>query len=228
LRHGALEFAHDVIEGFDLPEPVVEIGARPAEGQESLADVRPFLAGKHVVGLDIQPGLRVDVAGDVHALPFADESIGTILSFETLEHVFDPLRAVADMHRVLKPGGLLAISSVMFFPIHAHPWDFWRFTPEAFELLLRPFESRVVLAHGWELLPEGVYGVGIKAPGADLGPHRLPRIQALASGWASGLPVDFGPIRMTTRQLWRHTLRASAASFRRRIGAGPGAGRGGH
>ena len=65
-----------------------------------------------------------------------------MICLETLEHVADPIRAVEEMHRVLRPGGVLAISSLMFFPIHAHPWDYWRFTPEGFERLLEPFESR--------------------------------------------------------------------------------------
>ena len=73
----------------------------------------------------------------------------------------------ASVHRVtgvLEPGGVLAISSLMFFPIHAHPWDYWRFTPEAFELLLAPFESRLVIAQGASILPEGIFGVGVKGP----------------------------------------------------------------
>src|SRR3546814_16126200 len=65
----------------------------------------------------IQEGLGVDRIEDVHALTFDDDSVGTIICLETLEHVADPLRAVQEMHRVLRPGGVLAISSLMFFPI---------------------------------------------------------------------------------------------------------------
>src|SRR5690606_11290226 len=190
-------------------EPLVEIGARAAEGQEGIADLRSiFGAGDHI-GCDIQEGPGVDRIEDVHALSFEDASVGTIICLETLEHVADPLRAVAEMHRALRPGGVLAISSLMFFPIHAHPWDYWRFTPEGFDLLLQPFESRLVVAQGWDLMPEGVFGIGVKGPDPDLGPHRLPRTQRIADHWGRGKRVDFGPMRLSVRELWGHTLRES-------------------
>ena len=132
MRYAALEFARDVAEQLPITEPVVELGARAAEGQEGYADVRTIFGAREHIGCDIQEGPGVDRIEDIHNLTFENDSVGTVLCFETLEHVFDPIRAVQEMHRVLRPGGLLAISSVMFFPIHAHPWDFWRFTPEGF------------------------------------------------------------------------------------------------
>lgn len=216
MRPDVLEFARDVAENFDIVDPLVEMGARAAEGQEDIADVRPiFRAGTHI-GCDIQEGLGVDRIEDIHHLTFEDDSVGTIVALETLEHVADPLRAVQEMHRVLRPGGVLAMSSLMFFPIHAHPWDYWRFTPEGFDLLLQPFESRLVVAVGHELLPEGVFGIGVKGPCPDLGPHRLPRTQRAAENWAAGMAVDFGVVRMTVRDLWRHTLRYSLQAAQRR------------
>jgi SAM-dependent methyltransferase len=216
MRGGALEFARDVAENFPLAEPLVEMGARAADGQEDIANMRPiFGVGTHI-GCDIQEGVGVDRIEDIHHLTFEDDSVGTIVCFETLEHVADPIRAVQEMHRVLRPGGVLAISSVMFFVIHAHPWDFWRFTPEGFAKLLEPFESSLVMAHGYEFLPEGVYGIGVKGPDRDLTPSRLPRISRLAEHWADGLPVDFGPIRLSTRDLWRYTAKYSQQAARRK------------
>jgi SAM-dependent methyltransferase len=217
VRDGALQFAHDVADNFPIVEPLVEMGARAADGQEAIADLRPVFGAREHIGCDIQAGTGVDRIEDIHALSFDDGSVGTIICLETLEHVFDPLRAVQEMHRVLRPGGLLAISSVMFFPIHAHPWDFWRFTPEGFERLLEPFESRLVLAHGWQLMPEGVYGIGIKGPDPALTRDRLPRIAAMADHWADDTTVDLGPIRMTTRQLWDFTRHYTTLAARRRV-----------
>jgi SAM-dependent methyltransferase len=218
MRFGALEFARDVAENFPIAEPLVEIGSRAADGQEEIADLRPIFRAREHIGCDLQEGPGVDRVEDVHHLSFADDSIGTVVCLETLEHVADPLRAVQEMHRVLRPGGVLAVSSLMFFPIHAHPWDYWRFTPEGFELLLAPFESKLVEWHGYEPLPEGVYGIGVKGPDANLGPQRLPRVTNLKATWADMAgPVDFGPIRLTTRQLWRVTLRYSRLAVRKRL-----------
>jgi SAM-dependent methyltransferase len=217
MRPAVVDFARDVAEGFPIVSPLVEMGARAAEGQHDVADMRPIFKAEQHIGCDIQPGIGVDSIEDIHHLSFADDSVGTMVALETLEHVADPIRAVQEMHRVLKPGGVLAISSLMFFPIHAHPWDYWRFTPEAFELLLEPFESRLVIAQGYSLLPEGIFGIGVKGPFADLGPERLPRTYRSAQTWGEGQSVDFGPIRMTVRQLWGHTLKYSVDSARRRV-----------
>jgi SAM-dependent methyltransferase len=216
MRPAVLEFARDVAAHLPLAEPLVELGARAAEGQEDIADLRGIFGAEEHIGCDIQEGLGVDRIEDIHALTFPDASVGTIICLETLEHVADPLRAVEEMHRVLQPGGVLAISSLMFFPIHAHPWDYWRFTPEGFELLLRPFESSLVVAQGWELMPEGVFGIGVKGP-ADLTPGLLPRTREIAELWGAGQRVDLGPMRMSMRELWRFTLGQTRDALRDKV-----------
>lgn len=206
MRPAVLEFASDVAAHLPLVEPLVELGARAAAGQEGIADLRTLFGAKEHIGCDIQEGPGVDRIEDVHHLTFADDSVGTVICLETLEHVTDPIRAVQEMHRVLRPGGVLAISSLMFFPIHAHPWDFWRFTPEGFEMLLRPFESSLVVAQGWDLMPEGVFGIGVKGPLALTAEEHLPRTTEIARAWGAGKRVDLGPMRMSVRELWRFTL----------------------
>ncbi len=216
MRWAVQEFVDDVAENLPIVEPVVEMGARVAAGQEHLATTRSRFPGVEYIGCDIQPGPGVDRIEDIHNLGFADESVGTILSLETLEHVADPIRAVQELHRVLRPGGICAISSLMFFPIHEHPWDYWRFTPEAFELLLVPFESRLVVAQGWELMPEGVFGIGVKGP-FDLSRELLPRTSRIADEWGKGTRVDFGPIRLTLRQLWKLTAQHTGHAVAERL-----------
>lgn len=215
-----VDFVRDVAENLPIAGPVVEIGSRPAEGQEQLANLRGLFPGVEYIGCDIQEGPNVDRVEDVHALSFADDSVGTVLCVEVLEHVADPLRAVKEIHRVLRPGGIAAFSSQMFFPIHAHPWDYWRFTPEGFQLVLQPFESSLVVPVGFELMPMNVFGVGCKASAADLTVDRLPRVKRARDAWGSDMPVDFGPIRMSLGQLWRTTLRYTrdAATTRARRG----------
>jgi len=51
---------------------------------------------------------------------------------------------------------------VMKFPIHDYPSDYWRFTPKAFELLLKPFSVYEVEFDGDPEFPDGIYGFGIK------------------------------------------------------------------
>lgn len=219
MRPHVRAFAQDVAESWALLDPIVEMGARPAEGQEEATDVRGLFPGREYIGCDVQEGRGVDRIEDIHDMTFADESVGTVLAFDTLEHVADPIRALQEIHRVLKPGGTVAISSVMFFVIHAHPWDFWRFTPEGFGRLLEPFEQRLVLAHGWDLMPETVFGVGVKGPSPRLEASSLPRTSAACERWGEGKPIEMGPLRWSLPELWRYTLgqtrNAAVARLRR-------------
>lgn len=217
MRPTVRMFVQDAAENLSILDPVVEIGSRPAEGQESEANMRGFFQGRAYIGCDIQEGPNVDRIEDVHALTFEDASVGTVVSVETLEHVADPLRAVREIHRVLKPGGIAILTSVMFMPIHNHPWDYWRFTPEGFARLLEPFDTSLVFAYGYEPLPEGVHGIGVKGPFAGLTRERFPRTDAACRAWGEGLPVDLGPIRMSIPMLWRFTLDNTVRATERRV-----------
>jgi hypothetical protein len=61
----------------------------------------------------------------------------------------------------------------------------------------------------------------VKGP-AELGPAQLPRTTNIARHWGAGQRVDFGPMRMTVRELWGHTLRATRAAATDRLRGGRG------
>jgi SAM-dependent methyltransferase len=69
-----------------------------------------LLAPRETVGVDVDPAAlagqdRRTVVADMRALPFEDGSFASVLSVQSLEHVPDPERAVAEVARVLEPGG---------------------------------------------------------------------------------------------------------------------------
>ncbi len=155
---------------LDCPEPIVEIGSYRVPGQEAIADLRPVFRGKHYTGCDMRPGPGVDRIEDLHALSFRDVDVGTFLLADTLEHVADPLRAMSELHRALRRDGLVLFTSVMHFPIHAYPNDYWRFTPEAFRKLAARFACAAVYRSGDARFPHTVAAV---ACGPDYAAERL-------------------------------------------------------
>ena len=162
MRQSVKDYLVKVMNRYPIMEPIYEIGSYRVDGQEGFADLRPFFPGKVYLGCDMRPGLGVDRIEDVHCLKIKSNSVGTVLIFDTLEHVEDVHQAMKEIHRVLKPGGMVIMSSVMNFPIHDYPSDYWRFTPKAFELLLKRFAVYEVEFDGDPAFPEGIYGFGNK------------------------------------------------------------------
>lgn len=149
-------------ETLDLQAPVVEIGSYQVDGQEGFADLRPIFGVKQYIGCDMRPGIGVDRIESLPKLSFPSGSIPTIVCLDTLEHIFEIGESIAEIHRVLSDRGVFVVSSVFNFPIHSHPYDFWRFTPECFARLLDIFSYQFVAAQGTETAPHTVYGIGFK------------------------------------------------------------------
>ena len=107
-------------------------------GRKVLQTLGHFSRARNILAL-ICEGSGVDIVLNLHHINLSLESVGTVLILDTLEHVEFPRKAIEEIYRILKPCGILIISSVMNFPIHDYPYDYWRYTPEAFKSLLKPF-----------------------------------------------------------------------------------------
>jgi SAM-dependent methyltransferase len=162
MRESIKQFVKVVADTLPILEPIYEFGSLQVPGQESFADLRPFFPGMEYIGCDMQEGPGVDRILNLHDIDLPDESAGTILMLDTLEHVEYVRKATKEAHRILQPDGILIISSVMKFPIHDFPYDYWRFTPEAFKSLLKPFASCFVDFAGDEQFPHTIVGIGFK------------------------------------------------------------------
>lgn len=95
------------------------------------ADLHP-----RVVNLDIFDGPTVDIVGASLKTPFPDASLDLIICQEVIEHITHPSAAIQEFHRVLKPGGSLFLQAPFQIGFHPGPHDYWRFSREAYEVLL--------------------------------------------------------------------------------------------
>jgi len=95
----------------------------------------------HVVNLDIGLFDNVDVVGDGHHLPFADNSFDGVVIEVVLEHIREPEKVISEIHRVLKKRGYVYSVIPFMHPYHGYPGDYRRFSIEGVELLFRGFEK---------------------------------------------------------------------------------------
>lgn len=162
MRQVLKEFVKICEDCFDLQEPIYEFGALQVPGQESFADLRTFFENKKYVGSDYRLGIGVDVVLDLHNIELPSASVGSVLCLDTFEHVEYPWKAVDEINRILGANGILILTSVMNFPIHSYPHDYWRFTPEGFKSLLSSFNSSVIVPIGPTNFPENILAIAFK------------------------------------------------------------------
>jgi SAM-dependent methyltransferase len=92
------------------------------------------------VGFDVPGNEHADLHGSLESIPVEDGSFDVVLCLQVLEHVPDPAAAVRELHRVVRPGGRVLLSTHGVYPFHPNPDDLWRWTHQGLE--------RVFLASG--------------------------------------------------------------------------------
>lgn len=89
---------------------------------------------------DVFLGPEVDLICDAHELPFASGSFDAVVIQAVLEHLIDPAQCVREMHRVLKPDGLVFAETPFMQQVHMGAYDFTRYTLAGHRRLFRDFE----------------------------------------------------------------------------------------
>lgn len=92
-----------------------------------------------IISTDVAITARTDYAVDAHSLPFVDGSFDAVVAQAVLEHVADPGRCVAEIHRVLRPDGFVFAETPFMQQVHEGRFDFTRFTHLGHRRLFRMF-----------------------------------------------------------------------------------------
>jgi SAM-dependent methyltransferase len=160
MREAVINYVRWAIDRFPFEEPILDTcaGWEPNYYQ-------PLFPGMRYIKQDFQDydPHCIDILCDVCDMKsIADESIGLVLNLESLEHIAYPQKAIDEIHRVLRPDGLLILTTVMQFKIHRTPKDYWRFTPDGLELLLRRFKILDLTLEGDRKRPKGIWAAAQK------------------------------------------------------------------
>jgi len=144
-------FKEKAIEIFTNSQNVLDIGeglrARETSGNRFDASrtwLQEYIAKVQYMVMDPVPDYKPDIVGDIHSIPLANESTDAILCLAVLEHVKNPIKAMEEMYRILKPGGRILIYVPFLYYYHAHPGyypDYWRFTHDTLVEFSKPFAN---------------------------------------------------------------------------------------
>ena len=69
-----------------------------------------------------------DYVCDLAEIPVEDARFDHVLLTQVLEHLPEPAKVLAELQRVLKPGGTLWLTAPLFYAEHERPYDFFRYT----------------------------------------------------------------------------------------------------
>ena len=132
----ALEMFIDKMRNIDAPV-VLELGVKRSKPDVCTMhrDWVPHAA--EFLGTDFQDGLDVDIVADAHSLSSSvgENRFDGIISCSTFEHIQYPWLASVEICKSLKPGGVVFIQTHQSYPLHAYPYDYWRYTKESLSTL---------------------------------------------------------------------------------------------
>lgn len=123
--------------GHALPTTARVLDAGAGEGK-----YKDVFAHTRYTGIDMAVGdaqwdyTHLDVIGSLTHLPFASDSFDAIICTQVLEHVPEPAWVLAELTRLLRPGGQLFLSVPQSWYQHQKPHDYYRYTSFGIRYLL--------------------------------------------------------------------------------------------
>lgn len=146
------DFVLECTKQLDLKGPMINIGSRIVPGQERF-DLNQIPALRDMRGIDMEYGNGVDEIGLAEDIHRDYKSQGVVMCVSALEHIQRLQEACAEMMRVVRDDGFIIVGVPFYFPFHACPCDYWRFTSPGLIELFHPMEH----IHIWCCGPRNYY-----------------------------------------------------------------------
>jgi len=142
IRASVRDFIRDSAESYDLEgSMVLDVAPQSHEG------AREYFRKSRVETLDIDATSGATYIADLcedNSIILPSERFDAIVCTEVLEHVLNPFKAVDELMRILKPGGVCLVSTPFNLRIHGPLPDCWRFTEHGIRSLFGKFTSVTV------------------------------------------------------------------------------------
>ncbi|OGG58869.1 hypothetical protein A2765_00620 [Candidatus Kaiserbacteria bacterium RIFCSPHIGHO2_01_FULL_56_24] len=127
LTHKVKEYAH-FITGRTL-----DVGA--GENQRYSFPSSKYVRMNTDMNQDVPGGAKTDVVGRAEDIPVPDASFNSIICTQTLVDVFDLQKAFGEFTRVLKPGGMLLVTTPFMLDRQDSEYQYWHMTDHALRRL---------------------------------------------------------------------------------------------
>jgi ubiquinone/menaquinone biosynthesis C-methylase UbiE len=141
---------------------------------------------------------RIDIRSDITRIPVADASFDAVMCVEVLEHIPDPVAAIAEFARLLRPGGWLILTAPVASITHFAPYYFCN----GFS---RYFYEHVLPAHGFAITQLDYNGNWLSALAQE-----LRRVEEVRQAYAPAAPAPSWLTRLAQKSVLRHLQRMDA------------------
>ena len=125
---------HLIQEGL-VVGPVLEIGSRAWQGEQGNTAAECARFGLEWEGTDIEAGAGVNFVLDIldtKSVVAVGRQWTSVLVFNLLEHVYDPIAALRNAMTLVAPGGVAVVVGPAVWQLHDYPRDYWRPMPDFF------------------------------------------------------------------------------------------------
>lgn len=125
----------------ELREKLFQDMIRRSYGYSSMqVGVREAKYAPHWISVDLyDTSYLIDYNYDINDLKFPSDTFDFVACLAVLEHIPTPQQAIAEMCRVLKPGGEIWVEVPFNQPYHLAPKDYWRVTPDGLRIWMQNF-----------------------------------------------------------------------------------------
>ena len=108
--------------------------------QKEMAKYKPWFKNCQYESLDLDPNSQATYVADIQKIPLPENSYDAVICKAVLQLVPLPYQAIKEMHRILKPKGLLLAYVPFIYPYHDEH-DHWRFSKKGIDRLFRDFQT---------------------------------------------------------------------------------------